>query len=125
MDLNTDCKRTRFPLLTLAVFTLCGCGTIGTRLYDDPAKSGDYHGSKVYSGVKGDIEALDRMINSKVASDREAPFLFFLLDIPFSFVVDTLLLPITIYEDLSKGGQKTKVHPSNPPDLNTGQSTGK
>jgi hypothetical protein len=65
------------------------------------------------------------MINSKVASDREAPFLFFLLDIPFSFVVDTLLLPITIYEDLSKGGQKTKVHPSNPPDLNTGQSTGK
>jgi uncharacterized protein YceK len=93
----------RFLLPTLAVFALCGCGTIGTRIFDDPAKSGDYHGPKIYSGVRGDIEAAGNLFNPKSASDKEVHALWplFLLDLPFSFALDTLLLPLTIYEDLS------------------------
>ncbi|SRR6266705_1032297 len=126
VDLHAHCKRTRFLLLILAVSTSCGCGTIGTRMFDDPAKSGDYHGSKIYSGVRGDIQAVGDMLSPNYTKEARGLWPLFLLDLPFSFIADTLLLPITIYEELSKSSeQKKEATPINPSGLNSGQPTGK
>jgi len=77
-------------------------------MFDDPAKSGDYHGSKIYSGVRGDIQAVGDMLSSTYTKEGRALWPFFILDLPFSFVADTLLLPITIYEELSKNNEQKK-----------------
>jgi len=126
VDLHSHCKRTRVLLVTLAVSTLCGCGTIGTRMFDDPEKSGDYHGSKIYSGIRGDIQAVGDMLSPDYNKEGRGLWPLFLLDLPFSFIADTLLLPITIYEELSKGSeQKKEATLINPSHLNSGQTSGK
>jgi len=73
-------------------------------VYDDPNLAGDYHGPRVYSGVRADAQALGSMFNPQSPAEKEGRGLwpFFLIDLPLSFIVDTLMLPVTIYEELSK-----------------------
>lgn len=63
-------------LLSLAVVTLSGCGSIISRTVP-----GQGHGNQFYPGVKWDIrDGAWRVIT--------------ILDLPLSLVVDTLLIPI-------------------------------
>jgi uncharacterized protein YceK len=63
-------------LLSLAVVTLSGCGSIISRTVP-----GQGHGNQFYPGVKWDIrDGAWRVIT--------------ILDLPLSLVVDTLLIPV-------------------------------
>ncbi|KGL57770.1 lipoprotein [Pantoea ananatis] len=63
-------------LLSLAVVTLSGCGSIISR-----TMPGQGHGNQFYPGVKWDIrDGAWRVIT--------------ILDLPLSLVVDTLLIPV-------------------------------
>lgn len=71
--MNTFAKVT---LLSLAVVTLSGCGSIISRTVP-----GQGHGNQFYPGVKWDIrDGAWRVIT--------------ILDLPLSLVVDTLLIPV-------------------------------
>ncbi|KTS75605.1 YceK/YidQ family lipoprotein [Pantoea stewartii] len=63
-------------LLSLAIVTLSGCGSIISRTVP-----GQGHGNQFYPGVKWDVrEGAWRIIT--------------LLDLPLSLIVDTLLIPV-------------------------------
>ncbi|MDK2632029.1 YceK/YidQ family lipoprotein [Pantoea stewartii subsp. indologenes] len=63
-------------LLSLAIVTLSGCGSIISRTVP-----GQGHGNQFYPGVKWDVrEGTWRIIT--------------ILDLPLSLVVDTLLIPV-------------------------------
>ncbi|WP_205952904.1 YceK/YidQ family lipoprotein [Pantoea stewartii] len=63
-------------LLSLAIVTLSGCGSIISRTVP-----GQGHGNQFYPGVKWDVrEGTWRIIT--------------ILDLPLSLIVDTLLIPV-------------------------------
>ncbi|KHE03156.1 lipoprotein [Pantoea stewartii] len=65
-------------LLSLAIVTLSGCGSIISRTVP-----GQGHGNQFYPGVKWDVrEGAWRIIT--------------ILDLPLSLVVDTLLIPVDV-----------------------------
>ncbi len=69
-------KLVMLTLLSLAIVTLSGCGSIISRTVP-----GQGHGNQFYPGVKWDVrEGAWRIIT--------------LLDLPLSLVVDTLLIPV-------------------------------
>ncbi|KZX82963.1 hypothetical protein A3715_18470 [Oleiphilus sp. HI0009] len=84
-------------LTLLFVLLLSGCGTILTNIeMDKPREERDsivrQIDSRVYSGTKFDVLA-----NSpEQGSGGNVIGLFFLIDIPLSLVVDTLILPYTL-----------------------------
>ena len=96
-------RRLLLPLLLTCA--LSGCGTLTDTLGDKKRKRrGDGITSssrvsggrvRVYGGVIYDFEVL---------AEAKAGWLLvlYLFDIPFSFAVDTLLLPVTIPYNLSK-----------------------
>ena len=61
----------RIIAVLLAVWMLCGCGSIISR-----AVPGQGHGNQYYPGVQWDI---------------------LMLDLPFSLIFDTLLLPVDMH----------------------------
>ncbi|EOT1256895.1 YceK/YidQ family lipoprotein [Cronobacter sakazakii] len=69
----------RIIAVLLAVWMLCGCGSIISR-----AVPGQGHGNQYYPGVQWDV--------------RDRPWRFILmLDLPFSLIFDTLLLPVDMH----------------------------
>ncbi len=74
--------------LTLA-FGLAACGTIRTMPY-----LGSYGSPKIYSGARLDFHAIVEN-ESDLRRFRARPPKYPLLDIPFSLVLDTAILPVT------------------------------
>lgn len=69
----------RITLLLIATLLLCGCGSIISRTVP-----GQGHGNQYYPGVQWDV--------------RDSAWRWLtILDLPFSLVFDTLLLPIDIH----------------------------
>ncbi|EHU01093.1 putative lipoprotein [Pantoea stewartii subsp. stewartii DC283] len=69
-------KLVMLTLLSLAIVTLSGCGSIISRTVP-----GQGHGNQFYPGVKWDVrEGAWRIIT--------------ILDLPLSLIVDTLLIPV-------------------------------
>lgn len=86
MSYNTSVRTVRVLLLALGV-VLGGCGTIGN-LSDDP---------KIYGGLRNDIEEVGR------PTGPCNPGFLMACDVPFSFVLDTVLLPFTVLYELFSG----------------------
>ncbi|MBA1147200.1 YceK/YidQ family lipoprotein [Ectothiorhodospiraceae bacterium WFHF3C12] len=80
----------RKTLALSAALLLCGCASIST--LDDAALVGT---PKIYSGTRLDLHAI---AGDSVALRRfpVAPPRFPLIDLPFSFALDTLVLPLTV-----------------------------
>lgn len=75
------------PLVAMALtFSLSGCGTF-------------FHGGPIYGGVRSDCQrARDALDDTRYEpSERYGNLAVFLLDIPFSFLGDTLNLPLGVY----------------------------
>ncbi len=77
-------------LLVVTIFGLEGCGTIRTM-----PTLGSYDAPKIYSGTRLDVYA---------AADDESHLALFsvtppehpVIDMPFSFILDTIILPVII-----------------------------
>lgn len=85
-------RRVRTGLSALAALLVSGCMTLDS--LSNPA----YKGPRVYSGTRINGTMISRslaVLNIPVA-------LFHLMDFPFSFVADTLLLPITIPQESAR-----------------------
>jgi uncharacterized protein YceK len=80
---------TRTTLSLLCVLALAGCMTLETR--SNPS----YDGSRVYSGTR----VSGRSVALGVASLNIGLLLIYGLDLPFSFLADTVLLPLTLREE--------------------------
>lgn len=77
--------------LIATVLVASGCMTLDTRT--DP----DYPGPRTYSGVRRSSHNLGQAFLG-----QSLLMFFFLVDLPFSFVADTLLLPLTIPEERAR-----------------------
>ena len=83
-------------LLLTASVLLTGCSTILTRIgYDE------WTGPRMYSGTYADALGIARVDVFQLGERQEGFVGFFVLDLPLSFVADTVLLPLTIYEQLT------------------------
>jgi uncharacterized protein YceK len=76
-------------LALLCVLTLAGCMTLETR------RNSAYDGPRIYSGTR--VSA--RSVGFGVVSLNLGLLLIYGLDLPFSFLADTALLPLTIREE--------------------------
>ncbi|WP_172834244.1 ankyrin repeat domain-containing protein [Nitrospira japonica] len=96
----------RFSPLFILVLTLLqgGCGTIVSRNVDPYQDRGSQEGdlvyprTRIYGGVAADIHWIRYEYRSKTTSNIPLP-----LDIPLSFAADTVLLPLTVYEQFFIG----------------------
>jgi uncharacterized protein YceK len=95
-----------FPFLFIAL--LCGCGTFLTQLpyaKEEMEKDKNTTSAKlscfpqIYSGTVFDVIAVKETFGNP--TDNIGALLF--LDIPFSLIADTVVLPITIYEQIRYG----------------------
>jgi len=79
--------RTARAFLLSCVVALGGCGTLGS-LSDDP---------RIYGGLRNDIEEVGR------GTGPCNPGFLMACDVPFSFVLDTVLLPFTVLYEVFSG----------------------
>lgn len=96
-----------FFILLLVCF-LSGCGTIVSHIEgDDYYDNGHSTLPRAYSGVVLDY----RMFYHPQYSEPNNVELFFLLDLPLSFVLDTVILPYTGYKQIVDGnyGEKSSL----------------
>lgn len=73
---------------------------------------------KFYSGTRMDIESLnDRSRSHGTSADLADAFIksLYLIDLPFSFVADTALLPIKTLQVLASGDEEDKTKRSDVP----------
>ena len=85
-------KRTRALALVLAAALCCGgCGSI-----NDISKGDD--GQRVYGGVRQDANMISN-------SNSGTPKVLGVLDFPFSFILDTVFLPVTIIFAIARSGK--------------------
>ncbi len=96
------------PVAAVAVALLPGCASLMIRL--DPDWS-----PRVYGGTVLDLGMITHPVHG--LPEQELPFpgfalVFGLVDLPFSFVADTLLLPITIPEQTALNRRSS--HPTDP-----------
>jgi uncharacterized protein YceK len=90
--------------ITLAAICMTGCGTLlSTGMNHDP------DASHVYSGTRADI-LIPLVALRVIPTEEELPpwtvaWSLLLLDLPFSFVADTLLLPVTLYHHVAVRGK--------------------
>jgi uncharacterized protein YceK len=96
------------PLVAAAaILAASGCMTLDTQ-FDK-----GYDGPHVYSGVRKDLA----MIGPGFLSLQMGWVLFWTFDLPFSFVADTLLLPVTIPREAmrsEKRGEELQVQTNRP-----------
>lgn len=100
----------RWTITCLAVGFLmsqAGCGTFLSRAFSDeyyspqdpPPNLAEHHITHaLYSGITFDVKT--------IRHTKDFDVWVLLLDLPFSFVADTLLLPLTIYEDFLSGWEQ-------------------
>jgi uncharacterized protein YceK len=101
--------RTRFAFaLLLALAAAPGCMTIDTQ------NDEDYEGPRTYSGVRKDLGILpDAFLSLSIPWVGIA-----LVDLPFSFVADTVILPWTMPREAERSGkvaEETQVATERPP----------
>jgi len=98
---------TRIPVLCLAL-ACAGCMTL------DTLNDRGYRGPYAYSGTRADL----RMIKSTFLNLSWPLMLFFMADLPFSAVADTLLLPVMLPRErirLDELEQRERVDLEQPP----------
>ncbi len=81
-----------FILLMLAM-ALCGCGTLFQGHEDS--------GPAIYGGIRFDVQSIAQ-------AEDAVDVLLMLMDLPFSLVADTVILPWSIYNEIDKGGIDTR-----------------
>ena len=84
-------KCTQFAVLVgISAFLASGCGTIANLKTEQP---------ELYGGVQKDLQLLEtpRTEPSGIGIRNLGPLVLF-VDLPLSFIADTLTLPIAIYE---------------------------
>jgi len=96
-------------VVLIAVSLLSGCGTLINRFEDkynthpefgpNKLKSDlKFPSNRIYGGVATDIFIIRQESQSTTSTNLPFP-----LDIPFSLIADTFLLPLTIYEQFASG----------------------
>jgi uncharacterized protein YceK len=97
------------PKLWLQVLAACmviscaACSTIITRLTGPDWRPPDHPLPRIYSGTLFDFRCLFR----SEMYDTQGLGGFCLIDVPFSLVVDTVILPYTIYDQIKYGSYAT------------------
>ena len=92
LDLNTARRipgfARRWALLAILTLAVSGCGTFNDALggHTDSGSAPSSQTFRIYGGVRWDVEIME----------DEAWGWLFLLDLPFSFALDTALLPLTV-----------------------------
>ena len=85
-------------LITLAP-ALPGCLTIVTRMSRGDPKIDMYAGP--YSGTVADLRGIGGSRAEEVFGSLADLYPMYFIDLPLSLVADTLILPLTLYEQLS------------------------
>lgn len=75
-------------LLILLAFTIAGCGTLASQ------QEGNFG---PYSGVTQDAKQLGELVSSPSCWDRILGTFCAWVDMPMSFAVDTLFLPVSLW----------------------------
>ncbi len=93
------------PILAVcALFAFTGCGTIITRYVSPNWTPPAPKLSRIYSGTQFDF----RCFLSPSMHDTQGIGGFCLVDVPFSIIADTVILPLTIYEQVKYGSYATE-----------------
>lgn len=92
--MNAYVKKNHVALL-LFTFLLVGCATVGTQTTDLNCTSSCSDIPQIYSGT-----AYDFCCMTKCGSVGSS---FSTLDLPLSLIADTIILPVTIYKQITKG----------------------
>jgi len=91
-----------FSVLAVLVLT-SGCGTFCNTVYFHPYEGG----KRVYGGVRGDCEAVERLAVAPATHetewDRIRLGIFHVFDMPFSALGDTLTLPYILWIGYTDG----------------------
>jgi uncharacterized protein YceK len=96
MILRCPFQRLRSSVPVLGAALAFGCGSIAVQV--TPAEETGYDGPAIYSGTIYDVRGVSR---SGSAEDESSIGVLLILDVPFSLVMDTILLPLTLYEQIS------------------------
>jgi ankyrin repeat protein len=106
LNIVSSLVRSRQYLFALLAFfyLVSGCGTLQSRIGLDPYYSAPYDESphsttRVYGGIA--VESA--WIKYDLRYRKGAVLPFYLFDLPLTLVADTLLLPVTFYEDSFTG----------------------
>ena len=97
MSMKMPSKLTRIIVILTFIFiqlSIVGCGTART------LKPAFENGPHVMSGSRFDILAMQDKSRARVIYGSE-PIKYPLLDLPFSFLLDTVLLPLTVSNALA------------------------
>jgi uncharacterized protein YceK len=81
-------------LVMAATLSCAGCGTINDLTKGDG-------GQRIYGGVRQDAGMIQ-------ASNSDTPVVLGILDFPFSFVLDTALLPVTLIIAIFRSGSASR-----------------
>ena len=92
---STRHRRMVSALLTAFVVTSSGCATVTTIQTADPKTA------KIFSGTRQDLRAIGGEI-AENAKFRAPPPPWPLLDLPFSFMLDVVMLPLTLPAAISR-----------------------
>ncbi len=90
-------------VLPIFVLTCFGCGTIITRYVSPNWTPPAPKLSRIYSGTQFDF----RCFLSPAMHDTQGIGGFCFVDVPFSIIADTVILPLTIYEQVKYGSYAT------------------
>ncbi len=89
-----------YLVLAVCVTLACaGCGTLITRFVAPNWSPPDPKLSRIYSGTQFDFRCFLR----PEMHETQGIGGFCLVDVPFSIIADTVILPLTIYEQLKYG----------------------
>ena len=92
---STRRRRTLCALLSTFVVATSGCATVTTIQTADPKTA------KIFSGTRQDLRAIGGEI-AENAKFRAPPPPYPILDLPFSFMLDIVMLPLTLPAAVSR-----------------------
>lgn len=100
-EINSTSKRLSwFQVLAVCAMISCaGCSTIITRLTGPGWQSPDPPLPRIYSGTVFDFRCFLR----PEMHDTQGLGGFCLVDVPFSLIADTVILPLSIYDQIKYG----------------------
>jgi uncharacterized protein YceK len=97
-------KRLSLPALGLSLLTLTSCGAVGTLRGHDLALGEETSLPRMFSGTMADVGIVmgrysDDLTVERPVTSRALRF----LDVPLSFLLDSLVLPYTAYTQVRYG----------------------